>query len=533
MIRAARGIAALSVLAAGATLAAAQHPLVTLPLSDPAYIQLDALVRQGCVAARLSPYRPYMVLAVRQALVAAEKEPRCAGAILELLANRFARDTGWVHDTSGSRLRFGTEVTVEGTALSNGVITPLWRDVRPVDSGPQPLILIPRARLTFNGGPNFVAMSEVFAQSGVRDDPTIREENFRHGQGVIGVNEAYFNGRLGPVFLFFGRQPVAWMGEGDQSLSLSAAGPPMDHFGFGLRLSQWEFQSFVGQLSDVTLTPSVDGVPADELWDRHLYAHSLTFWPWAPIELSIGETALVPRTTGGLDWAYLNPIMPYQLTQHETNQAGEGDANLTGTFQIRATWGRATLSGQLLVDDFQLDANDKKIYPNQLAWILGATYPVGLALASSVGINWQKVQSFTYVGQPTYAKIYQSFEAPLGSNLGPDAQTITGTLEVLTSPRLRFALTGGWWERGSQRLNERPPIDRTGHADDPFPDTTALRPKVQTSVIGGITAQWLDEEWPISLEIGDARIDNVNNQPTDSKNYFQLTLSASWRWRYP
>ncbi|HVP70344.1 MAG TPA: hypothetical protein VMS45_03405, partial [Gemmatimonadaceae bacterium] len=60
MIRAARGIAALSVLAAGATLAAAQHPLVTLPLSDPAYIQLDALVRQGCVAARLSPYRPYM-----------------------------------------------------------------------------------------------------------------------------------------------------------------------------------------------------------------------------------------------------------------------------------------------------------------------------------------------------------------------------------------------------------------------------------------------------------------------------------------
>jgi hypothetical protein len=533
MMRPSRVTCGLALLAAGAASAAAQHPLVTLPLTDPAYVQLDALVRQGCVAARLSPYRPYLVLAVRQALVAAHKQEPCAGEILELLTARFARDTGMVHDTAGSRLRFGAEVSLIGTGLSGGVIEPLWRDVRPVDSGPQPVIIIPRARLTFNGGPNFVAMTEVFAQSGVRDDPTIREENFRHGQGVIGVNEAYFNGRAGPVYLFFGREPVAWIGEGDQSLALSAAGPPLDHFGFTLRLPQWEFQSFVGQLSDVDLTPSVDGVTADQHWLRNLYAHALTFWPWAPVELSVGETALVPRTTGGLDWAYLNPIMPYQLTQHEKNQAGEGDANLTGFLSVRATAGKATLSGQLLIDDFQLDANDKKIYPNQLAWTLGATYPLRLALATSIGVHWQKVQSFTYVGQPTYTKVYQSFEAPLGSSLGPDAQTVLGTFEIMTSPRLRFAATAGWWERGSQRLNERPPIDRTGHANDPFPDTTALRPKVQTSVVGGLQAQWLDETWPISLDIGDARISDVNNQPTAATNYFQVRLSASWRWRYP
>src|SRR5262249_35358302 len=287
--------------------------------------------------------------------------------------------------------------------------------------------------------------------SGVRDDPTIRQQNFRHGQGVIGVNEAYLQGRAGPVFLFFGREPVAWVGEGDQSLALSAAGPPRAHFSFGRRLTQWEVPSFGRQLSDVDLTPSLDNVSPAQHWLRNLYAHSLTFWPWAPVELTIGETALVPRTTGGLDWAYLNPIMPYQLTQHEKNQSGQGDANLTGFFSVRATWGRATLSGQLLLDDFQLDANDKKIYPNQLAWTLGATYPLHLALATSVGIHWQKVQSFTYVGQPTYTKVYQSFEAPLGSSLGPDAQTILGTFELMTSPRLRFAATAGWWERGSQR----------------------------------------------------------------------------------
>ena len=82
-------------------------------------------------------------------------------------------------------------------------------------------------------------------------------------------------------------------------------------------------------------------------------------------------------------------------------------------------------------------------------------------------------------------------------------------------------------------LRWRERIDRTGHANDPYPDTTALRPKVQTSVLGGLSAQWLDDTWPITLEVGDARIENVNNQPTDAKNYLRLRLTASYRFQYP
>ncbi len=517
----------------GVSAAAAQHPLVSIPLDDPMYVQLDALMRQGCVAARISPYRPYITLAVRQALIAAHDEKNCQGPLLELLTARFTRDTGWVHDTAGSRLRFGSVLSLRGTGESNGTVAPLWRDVRSTDSGPQPLVGYAAARLTFNGGEHFVAVSELFAQTGVRDDPTIRQESFRHGSGVVGSDEAYFTARAGPAFFFFGREPVAWTGDGTQSLALSAAGPPIDHFGFALRLRQWEFMSFVGQLSDVSLDPATDSVPTSEHWYRTLYAHAITFWPVRSVELSLGETALVPRTTGGLDWAYLNPIMPYQTTQHETNQSGNGDANLTGFFSARATLGKASLSGELLIDDYQIDSNDKLIYPNQLAWTLGASYPIALAMASSLSINWQLVQSFTYVGQERYSKVYQNFDAPIGSNLGPDAQTVLGTFEVWTSPRLRFGATGGWWERGSQRLDQRPPINRTGHAGDPYPDTTALRPKVQSSIIGGLSAAWLDERFPITLEVGDSRISNVNNQPTDAKDYLLVKLTASWRYQYP
>jgi hypothetical protein len=512
---------------------AAQLPLVSLPLNDPAYVQLDALVRQGCVAARLSPYRPYIVLGVRHALIAAHDEKNCQGPILDLLTERFARDTGMVHDTAGSRLRFGAIVSLLGTGETNGTVTPLWRDVRATDSGPQPLVGYAAARLTFNGGEHVAVVSELFAQTGVRDDPTIRQESFRHGSGVVGVNQAYVIARAGPAFFFFGREPVAWLGQGTESIVLSAAGPPLDHFKFALRLRQWEFMVFTGTLSDANLEPATDSVALPEHWFRTLYGHSITFWPVSNVELSLGETALVQRTSGGLDWSYANPFMPYQTTQHETNQAGQGDANLTGFFSARATLGRAALSGEILVDDYQLDANDKKIYPNQLAWTLGASYPLHLFVSTSVGINWRLVQSFTYVGQPTFSKVYQSFDAPIGSNLGPDAQTFTGNIETFFSSRLRFGATLGWWERGSQRLDQRPPVNRTNHAGDPYPDTTALRPKVQSSVVGALTAQWLDETWPITLEVGDARITNVNNQPVAAKDYLAVKLTASWRYQYP
>ena len=45
---------ALVLTAAAPASALAQHALVGLPLTDPAYTQLDGLMRQGCAAARVS-----------------------------------------------------------------------------------------------------------------------------------------------------------------------------------------------------------------------------------------------------------------------------------------------------------------------------------------------------------------------------------------------------------------------------------------------------------------------------------------------
>jgi len=70
-----------AVLAPGSALA--QHALVGLPLTDPAYTQLEGLTRQGCAEARVSQFRPYFVGDIRKAIKEAESDSSCLGPRLD------------------------------------------------------------------------------------------------------------------------------------------------------------------------------------------------------------------------------------------------------------------------------------------------------------------------------------------------------------------------------------------------------------------------------------------------------------------
>jgi hypothetical protein len=89
------------------------------------------------------------------------------------------------------------------------------------------------------------------------------------------------------------------------------------------------------------------------------------------------------------------------------------------------------------------------------------------------------------------------------------------------------------WRHGAYRLNDRPTQNRLGHADDPYPDTTADRPDPQRAWLGDLSAEWLDGIIPVTAKIELARITNVNNVPTPARNFARLQLTASYRFRYP
>jgi hypothetical protein len=226
--------------------------------------------------------------------------------------------------------------------------------------------------------------------------------------------------------------------------------------------------------------------------------------------------------------------MLYQVTQHDVARGGSdyGDANLTAFGGARATLGRATLHGEWLVDDIQIDAKDRKTYPNLFGWLFEGTYALPLPRPTVLGVQYRRIDSYTY-SKKLYSEVYQQYDQPLGSELGPDADYARGYAELWGTGRLRLVGGIARWRHGAQRIDQRPSVDRKGHAGEPFPSVTAARPDVQRAWVGDAGVDWLDGVVPVSLTVELARVTNVDNLPAPAQNYGRLRLQVSYRFRYP
>ncbi len=535
-------------LAAGAAPLSAQHPLASLPLDDPAYQQLAALVRGGCGEARVSAFRPFAIGDIEEALRSARGARRCGGPVLDELLRRFPAAAAETRpgasriadDTAAAGFDFGAALQLRATALRNGDFLPIWRDIRPTAEGTPPLVARADLRLSWNGGPNIMAVVDAYGQTDRRNDPSIRARRFRSTSGAIDFAEAYASGRLGPVVLSVGRGREAWLGDpGDpaESLVLSANGPPLDRILLDAEWTRFQFRALVGSLDDVVLTPGRDMLgdsAGNQRWHRMLVAHALTFRPSSNLELTIGETGLIPRQGGGVDLAFANPLMVYQVTQNDGSPTAgrNGGVNLTAFGSVRASVGRASLQGELVVDDIQIDSKDRKVFPDQLAWNLVGSVALPLPLPASVALQYRRTGSFTYLSW-SYANSWQRYGQPIGSELGPDADMARFSGELWPSGRLRLSAGVSRWRRGANRIDARPVPSREGHSGDPFPSTDAARPEVQSSWGGDVAAQWLDPILPVTLRLEGLRARNVNGAATASRAFARASLSAAWRFRFP
>jgi hypothetical protein len=230
----------------------------------------------------------------------------------------------------------------------------------------------------------------------------------------------------------------------------------------------------------------------------------------------------------------LNPVMPYIVAENDTTRSGSfaDDDNLTVFGGTRLTLGRGALTGELLVDDFQIDARDRKVIPDQLGWRLGGSYGLPLGAPASVALEYVRVSSYTYMRR-SYAEVYQAYDQPLGSQLGPDADLLRAAAEVWPNGRLRFAGGAGHWRRGARRISERPAQGAAGHAGEPFPSVDPSRPQAQRVWLGDAAVEFLDAVLPITVRVDLARIEGVNNQPTPAATYYRAQIVGTYRFRYP
>ena len=547
-------IATLLSLAAGGN-AAAQgqpHSLTTLPIGDAAYAQLAALERSGCRPARVSPHRPFMVRDVQRAVARFASNPQCGGPVAVSLATRFlaarkptppgevASDlAAAVRESEPDSLdtfRFGGRATIRGTALARGEFEPLWAGVRPSDEGTPPVVAEGRARLGWSSSPHLVVVGELYGQTSRRNDPTVRQRAFRNTSGVVDFGETYANASLGRLDVSFGRSWASWMGEDTESIALSANGPLVDRLELGLRWRVAEVRAIVASVNDVTMTPELDSLAADTpetRFHRWLYGHVLTIKPNDRLEFTIGETILSSRTTGGLDLAYANPVMAYVITQNDTGRVGSDTRdNLVVFGGARVALGRGHIGAELTVDDIQIDAEDRETTADQLAWRVYGALPIPVGTNSGAKVEYRRVDSYAYL-RDFYTDVYQQYDKPLGSVLGPGADLIRAVGETWIGGDVRVAAGIGHWRQGGLRIDQRPAQGPNGNANKPFPAVTSTRPEVQSALLADLQAQRLNLRVPISVQLQLARIENAANVSAAAALYVRAVISGSYAFRYP
>jgi hypothetical protein len=515
----------------------AQHKLVALSLDDPAYEMFDAMDAAGCSKARISAYRPWLVRDVRDAVGRIRADSSCsgAGALLDVLRARFTTDTFDIFSDNEGVLSAGGQLTVRATQLAGGEFRPLWRGVRDKSEGDPPLTGMARGRVTW-GANNVVAVAEIVGFTDRQNDPGVRQRALRNTSGALDFGESYVTGQLGDhITLSFGRMSEAWLGHGRESLVLSAHGPALDRLLVSGRWRRVEGRALYASIGDVQLSPAQDSIPAGTSahFYRYLVAHALTIRPSGGLEITVGETALLARGARTIDLAYANPFMLYVVTQNDTSRVGnDANDNLQAFGALHLRSGGSQVFAELLIDDIQIDSKDRKTIQDQLGWSLRGLQALPFGISSSATAEYRHINSFAYQ-RASYATVYQSFDAPLGSELGSDADMIHGALESWVTGVVRVTAGAGFWRQGAQRLDQRPGRSVNGSGGQPYPSVTAARPLVQRALLGDAAVRYLRYPLVLGASVEVARVMNPRNQPASSLSLARMQVTGSYAYKIP
>jgi hypothetical protein len=357
--------------------------------------------------------------------------------------------------------------------------------VRPRDEGTPP---VGRTRGGLIASDKLGIVGELYRQTSHRNDPTVRQRALRNTSGIVDAGESYVNAALGRVDLSFGRSWAAWLGDDRESMALSANGPLMDRLELGIRWRVAEVRAIIASVTDVTMTAELDslepGTP-ETRYNRWLYGHVLTVKPNDGLELSLGETILSSRTTGGFDRVRKRD---HAVHHHPERTGTEGRDNLVVFGGVRARIGRGHVGAELVVDDVQIDKQDRQNTADQLAWRLFASAPLPIGTATSVRAEFTRVDSYTYM-RDFYTDVYQQYDKPLGSVLGPGSDQLRVAAETWIGGGLRVGGSLGTWRQGGLRIDQRPSNGPNGNGK-PFPAVTD-RPKCDRRGRRGARTIWI------------------------------------------
>jgi len=244
---------------------------------------------------------------------------------------------------------------------------------------------------------------------------------------------------------------------------------------------------------------------------------------------SFSEALTYARSQGGLDFVYLNPFLFYHGVQ---SNGPDLAGNTLGTIEMGLRFGSSRVYAELLIDDIQLDAEEKgDLEPNEIGGMLGLEHAGDKFFASIEGIA---ITNRTYK-TPSRSEWYLHRNDPIGYELGSDLQRLNGLLRYYLSPHWHVDLEMDFLWQGEGLMTkpwDEPWQDNTvtletGYSE-PFPTGIV---EFSTTVGLEMMRHWSAQRW-VSIGLNYQVVENLENENGASYNNVGFELGISWVLEY-
>ena len=294
--------------------------------------------------------------------------------------------------------------------------------------------------------------------------------NEYYGESILG--ETYkrggFTGRFVSGFIQyktqiatiqFGRKPVWWGQSWESSVIQSGKSPPYEHVSIQFNLNYFHLELLSGQLHS--------GVNNIGRFKRYLGGKRLTFISKSKrLLLTVGDMILYSGINRSIEWQYLNPIIPYIFSDLE-KETEHNDNNMIFIYGRAIGKGNLSVYFELLVDDFQIDIENRDKYPDALGSKIGidGTYNVG---RKEIGfeIEYTRISGYTYITREWFTN-WEDRGIPIGYQYGPDCQSLFFKMESWITENILFSAKYTYLEKGELTLESE--YDPYGKVGVPFP----------------------------------------------------------------
>lgn len=347
----------------------------------------------------------------------------------------------------------------------------------------------------------------VEARNTMRRGDVSLEESFEPSQGspVVVSGKGAYQDRAEAYFVFeapwlrfeLGRQQAAWGPGFRGGLALSRNLPQCEMIKLKARFNRFKFTSIHAFLR------SSQG-------PKYLSGHRLELEVIPGLYIAGSETVIYGNRN--VEFAYLNPLMPYHIAEHHL---GDKDNNAI-SFDITTTLIKSTkLYAEFFIDDMTSTENWLKYYGNKFGVLFGGLWAEPFRIPNAdIRLEYTRIEPFVYT-HDDFINVYTHYDQIIGHWIGPNSDLLYFQAGYRFDRDLRITVA---WERqrhGEGDVNS-PYRKEFGTEKQFLTGTIEKQNRFEVSVVNQIRRDVF-----VSLRYGFTKINNISRiAGTNSSDHF-------------